>query len=191
MRVSACLVLVAALMATGCDKQSAPTEQANAASANNADAATSPTAGIAGNIDRTHMGSPAPTLRFDGPDGKPTTLAAFGGKPVLLNLWATWCAPCVKELPTLDALAVREAGKIQVVTLSQDMDPAKVAPFFAERQFKALKAYTDPKMAWATTLGANLPTTILFDSAGKEVWRTTGDLDWTGPVATQALAELS
>jgi thiol-disulfide isomerase/thioredoxin len=142
-----------------------------------------------GGIDESRAGEAAPTLGFLDPAGKPVTLAAWRGRPVLLNLWATWCGPCVKELPTLDALAAQKAGKLAVVTLSQDMDPAKVAPFFAERKFKALKAYTDPKLAWVPAVASNLPTSILYDAQGKEVWRTVGDLDWTGAVATKALAK--
>jgi len=141
-----------------------------------------------GGLDKSHAGEAAPTLGFVDPAGKPVTLAAFRGKPVLLNLWATWCGPCVKELPTLDTLATQTAGKLTVVTLSQDMDPAKVAPFFAERKFTTLKPYTDPKMAWVPAVANNLPTSILYDAAGKEVWRTVGDLDWTGEVATKGIA---
>jgi thiol-disulfide isomerase/thioredoxin len=193
MRASIGLVLVAAVLAGGCDRRSAPTEQGNAATAA---PATSPDevqpgqgASVAGTIDRSHKGSAAPTYAFQDASGKTVTLAAFRGTPVLLNLWATWCGPCVKELPTLDALAKREGGKLHVVALSQDTDPAKVAPFMAQHGIATLKPFTDAKMAWLPAVTANLPTTLLFDSAGKEVWRTTGDLDWTGPVATKALAE--
>ena len=182
MRRFACLMLPAILLAAACDRQSAPGEQAN-------DVAAVPDAPVAGAIDRSHKGEAAPAFGFTGPDGRPASLATFRGRPVLLNLWATWCAPCVKELPTLDRLAARSAGKLQVVALSQDMDTAKVAPFFAERRFAALKPYTDARMAWTPAVAANLPTSILYDGAGKEMWRTTGDLDWTGATAARALAE--
>ena len=145
---------------------------------------------VAGTIDHSHKGAAAPDYAFNDADGKPVTLASFRGTPVLLNLWATWCGPCVKELPTLDALAKRENGKLHVVALSQDMDPAKVAPFLRNHRITTLQPFTDAKMAWLPAVTANLPTTLLFDSAGKEVWRTTGDLDWTGPAATKALAEV-
>ena len=200
MRSSIVLVmmgLLGGLVAACGDKPSAPAGQGNAAtvSADEVSADEAPPtpaiapAGRSGSFDRAHAGEAAPTLGFLDPAGKPVTLASFKGKPVLLNLWATWCGPCVKELPTLDALATREAGRIQVVTLSQDMDPAKVAPFFAAKNFRALKAFTDPKMAWVPGVAANLPTSILFDSQGREVLRTVGDLDWSGPVAAQAIAE--
>ncbi len=201
MRSSIVLVmmgLLGGLVAACGDKPSAPAGQGNAAtvsadevSADEAPPAPAPVtapAGRSGSFDRAHAGEAAPTLGFLDPAGKPVTLATFRGKPVLLNLWATWCGPCVKELPTLDALATREAGRLHVVTLSQDMDPAKVAPFFAARNFRTLKAYTDPKMAWVPAVASNLPTSILYDSAGREVLRTVGDLDWTGELATKAIA---
>ncbi|MDP1027903.1 TlpA disulfide reductase family protein [Sphingomonas sp. KR1UV-12] len=192
MRSAIVPAVLAALLAApliGCgDRASNDAGQGNAASPASPDeAAPAAPQPKSGGIDTSHKGEAAPTLGFVDPAGKPVTLAAWRGKPVLLNLWATWCGPCVKELPTLDALAVREAGKLAVVTLSQDMDPAKVAPFFAERKFKALKAYTDPKMAWVPAVANNLPTSILYDAQGKEVWRTVGDLDWTGAVAAKAL----
>jgi thiol-disulfide isomerase/thioredoxin len=117
------------------------------------------------------------------------TLAAYRGTPVLLNLWATWCAPCVKEMPTLDALAAREGAKLKVVALSQDLEPEKVAPFWAKGGYKAIRPATDPKLAFSTGLGANLPTTILYDAGGKEVWRFTGSTDWAGDEAKARIAE--
>ena len=202
MRSTPVLILLAALLAAGCDRQSTPGEQGDAAanasvsedaSAPAPDEVTAPAAGAAtlGTIDRSHKGEAAPTFAFTDPDGKPATLAAFRGKPVLLNLWATWCAPCVKEMPTLDALAAREAGKLNVVALSQDLEPAKVAEFWQKGGFKALRSSLDPKLSFSTGLGANLPTTILYDSAGKEVWRRTGSIDWAGADAAKAIAEAS
>ncbi len=198
MRPAIVPAVLAALLAaplSGCgDRASNDGGQGNAVAAaptgSPDEAAPTAPAPRSGGIDTSHKGEAAPVLGFVDPAGKPVTLAAWRGKPVLLNLWATWCGPCVKELPTLDTLAERTAGKLAVVTLSQDMDPAKVAPFFAGRKFRALKPYTDPKMAWVPAVANNLPTSILYDAQGKEVWRTVGDLDWTGPVATEALAKV-
>ena len=193
MRASIGLVLVTAVLAGGCDRRSAPTGQGNAVAAAPAispdEVQPGQGAQVAGTIDRSHKGAAAPTYAFQDASGRTVTLAAFRGTPVLLNLWATWCGPCVKELPTLDALAKREGVKLRVVALSQDTDPAKVAPFMAAHGLGTLTPFTDSKMAWLPAVTANLPTTLLFDSAGREVWRTTGDLDWTGAVATKALAE--
>jgi thiol-disulfide isomerase/thioredoxin len=118
-------------------------------------------------------------------------LAGFRGKPLLLNLWATWCAPCIKELPTLDALAAREGEGLQVVTLSEDMEGrAKVETFLASRKFGQLEAWLDPEMKMMAALRVpTLPTTILYSAEGKEVWRFTGDEDWAGEEAAKLIAE--
>jgi thiol-disulfide isomerase/thioredoxin len=142
-------------------------------------------------IDRSHSGAAAPAAEFRDPDGEPVTLAKFAGKPLLLNLWATWCAPCVKELPTLDALDGR-GRPIGVVTLSQDSgDQAKVRDFLAQHGLKRLEAWQDPKMAMTAALGVQiLPTSILFDRNGRELWRYSGDLDWTGAEAERLLTDV-
>jgi thiol-disulfide isomerase/thioredoxin len=139
-----------------------------------------------GTLDRSHKGEAASTLPFKAPDGSTTSIAAFAGKPVLVNLWATWCAPCVAEMPTLDRIATR----IQVLAISQDLDgAAKVAPFFAKAELKNIKPYLDPGVGLSVAYQASLPTSILYDSAGKEVWRMTGGMDWTTPTATDLIAE--
>jgi len=146
-------------------------------------------------VDRSQAGKPAPAATFAGPDGKPTSLAAFRGKPLLLNLWATWCGPCIKELPTLDRLAAREGGRLQVITLSQDSDGdegtarAKVDAFFTEKGYRNITRHVDAENMFMTELGiGNLPTTILYDADGREVWRYEGDAEWDGPVAEKLLA---
>ena len=145
-------------------------------------------------VDRSHKGADAPDATFNTPDGKPISLAKFKGVPTLVNLWATWCAPCVKELPTLDKLAAahRVDGQLGVVAISQDDGPqASVDAFLKKLNVTDLGAYHDPKMALSAALGPDtvLPTTILYDANGKEVWRYVGDLDWTGPEAAKLLAE--
>ena len=143
-----------------------------------------------GTLDRSHKGEAAPAIPFTDLAGKKHSLADFAGKPVLLNLWATWCAPCVKEMPTLDALAVAKGDALQVLVISQDLKGAElVTPFFEKARFKKLEPWLDTDIAWSMTLGANLPTTILFDSAGKEVWRISGEMDWMGAKAAALIAE--
>ncbi|NIJ22147.1 thiol-disulfide isomerase/thioredoxin [Sphingomonas naasensis] len=144
---------------------------------------------MADKLDRSHKGEAAPTLPFTDAAGKKRTLADFRGKPVLLNLWATWCAPCVKEMPTLDALAAREGERLQVVTVSQDFEPAKVAPFFEKAQLHKLPPFVDSDLAFGTQLGVNLPATILYDSRGREVWRMLGENDWASEAAAKLIAE--
>lgn len=188
LRPAIVLLLVSALLVAGCDKQSPQTEQANAvAPANTSDAGLASEAGV---LDESHKGEAIPAVQVIDPTGKKVALASLTGKPLLLNLWATWCAPCVKEMPTLDALAAREGDKLRILTVSQDLDgDAKVKPFFAAHGFKQLQPWLDPDVALSTGFGANLPTTILYDSAGKEVWRFSGALDWTGDRARGLIAK--
>ena len=143
-----------------------------------------------GKLDRSHAGSAAPDVLFQDPAGEPASLADFRGKPVLVNLWATWCAPCVVEMPSLDALAAREP-RIQVLALSQDMNgQAKVDAFFEQRKFARLEPYIDAELTLMTQLGVTtLPTTILYDSDGREVWRMAGLEDWQGSRAAELIAE--
>ncbi|MEO8454002.1 MAG: TlpA disulfide reductase family protein [Sphingomicrobium sp.] len=148
-------------------------------------------AGPVKGVDRTHKGKPAMDATFSDPDESETSLAEFAGKPVLLNLWATWCGPCVKELPTLDRLAGARKG-LTVLAVSQDSGPhASVEAFLASHKIVNLAAYQDSKSSLSGALGPDtvLPTTILFDGNGKEVWRYVGDLDWTSPEAARLLAE--
>jgi thiol-disulfide isomerase/thioredoxin len=176
------LILGAFLVLAACQK---PQRQA----AN--EAAPTAEAGPQKGVDRSHKGASPPSATFSDADGGETSLPDFAGKPVLVNLWATWCAPCVKELPTLDRLS--EVRKdITVLAVSQDMGPqASVEAFLTSHKIASLGAYHDPKSALSGSLGpdAVLPTSILFDSSGKEVWRYVGDLDWTSPEAARLLAE--
>ena len=150
-------------------------------------------AGPVKRVDRSHKGKPAPDVTFNDPDGGEITLADFRGTPVLVNLWASWCAPCVKELPTLDkvARAHREDGALGVIAVSQDSGPrASVEAFLEKLKIEDLGAYQDSKMGLSGATGAEvLPTSILFDGQGREVWRYVGDLDWTSPEAAKLLAE--
>jgi len=145
-------------------------------------------------VDRSHKGQPAPAAVFTNPDGGDISLASFHGTPVLVNLWATWCAPCVKELPTLDRLAQAHDvdGELGVVAVSQDSGPhPSVVAFLKKLNIKDLGAYHDPNMALSGALGPDvvLPTTILIDAEGREVWRYVGDLDWTSPEAAKLVSE--
>jgi thiol-disulfide isomerase/thioredoxin len=178
-----------------CDRQSddAPQAAANASSANgSAEAPASGGREFTGTLDISKRGTPAPTDAFTAPDGKTVTLADFKGKPVLVNLWATWCGPCVAEMPTLDTLAERAGDRMTVLTVSQDSKgPEVVKDFFAQRTFKHLQPYLDQEsglgFAFATGM---LPTTVLFDAEGKEVWRVVGGMNWDGPRANTLLVDV-
>ena len=187
MRFLAIAIAVIALVA--CSKPAQQADQ-NVNIRNVPDYAAQPQKGV----DRSHRGQPAPTAEFRNPDGGKITLASFKGTPVLVNLWATWCAPCVKELPTLDKLAAqhRDDGALGVVAVSQDSgDQTGVVAFLKKLKAADLGAYHDPDMHLSGALGPDvvLPTSILIDANGKEVWRYVGDLDWTGPEAAKLLAE--
>lgn len=170
----------------GCDRGSDAAGQGNAAAVAEAPAAAPP---AAGRIDRSHKGEAAPDVSFTAPDGKATTLAAFKGRPVLLNLWATWCAPCIAEMPTLDALAASKGDALTVLTVAQDLDGAKVPGFLKDKGYRKLEAYVDPKLALSTHFQASLPTTILYDAEGREMWRMLGGADWSGSEAAKLVAE--
>jgi len=182
-RISLALLFCAGLLA-GCQKEE-PAADNEVAVASDA-----PEKGV----DRSHKGQPAPEAAFVDPDGGEISLAQFKGTPVLVNLWATWCAPCVKELPTLNSLAHRhdKDGSLGVIAISQDMAPqGSVEAFLSKLKVDDLGAYHDPKMALSGALNAQvMPTTILYDAQGREVWRYVGDLDWTGPEAAKLLADI-
>jgi len=135
-----------------------------------------------GRVDITRRGSDMPAIPFVAPDGGPATLTSFRGKPLMVNLWATWCAPCIAEMPTLDKLAVREKERFHLIVVSQDLaGKREVDPFFAKAKFVALKPYLDKQNVLMTALGTEtLPTTIFYDAKGKEQWRVMGAMDWEG-----------
>ena len=90
-------------------------------------------------IDRSKAGTPAPNVSFEVKPGVKATMARFKGQKVLVNLWATWCAPCIAEMPELDALAAAEKGKVLVIPLSQDLEGWKaVNGFFKPGKFKGV-----------------------------------------------------
>jgi thiol-disulfide isomerase/thioredoxin len=184
----ACLPLVVALGIAGCDKAKPPAEQASAGNSAAIPASPGPSGG-GGTVARDHKGDAMPAMPFAAPGGAPATLTAFRGKPVLVNLWATWCGPCVKELPTLDALSAK--GPLKVIAVSQDTGgDTQVGPFWKAHGLKTLTPYTDAKNGLMAALKVDvLPTTILFDAKGREVWRVVGDKDWTGPEAAKLIGE--
>lgn len=142
-------------------------------------------------INTSYKGQEAPAMPFIGPDGGPATLTKFRGKPLLVNLWATWCAPCVAEMPELDKLATREKGRLQVIVVSQDMQGKKVVdPYFAKAKFTMLQPYLDKDNVLPLALKSEtLPTTVFYDAGGKELWRVYGALDWNGARASALLKE--
>ena len=118
--------------------------------------------------------------------GRRLSLADFRGKVVLVNLWATWCAPCRREMPSLDRLQARLGGPdFEVVAISQDRGGMpKVIEFLTELGIRNLVPYNDKSTKSSRAFAAlGLPTTLLVDRAGNEVGRLVGPAEWDGPAA--------
>jgi thiol-disulfide isomerase/thioredoxin len=133
---------------------------------------------------RTTPPRPMPDLEFLDANDKPMRLADLTGKVRLINLWATWCAPCVKEMPSLDRLqAALPKDRFLVLPISLDgPSKAKVAPFYKEQKLDHLGIFYDKGRKAMSTLGVTLlPTSILVDAAGRELGRIEGDADWDSP----------
>ncbi len=122
-----------------------------------------------------------PPIRFDGPDGSEMTLEDLQGRTILLNIWATWCPPCVKEMPMLDALQGRLGDDdFEVVILSIDKaGPDVVRAFLDKLGVTRLEPYFDDTMLSLSALrGGGLPVTLLIDPEGRELGRLTGPAEW-------------
>ena len=147
--------------------------------------------GLVGKLDISQRGTAMVDTPFQAPDGSTVRLSNFTGEPVLVNIWATWCAPCIVEMPMLDKLAAREKDRLKVLVVSQDIQGAeKVVPFFARGDFQELEPYVDPENGLSFGFGSGLmPTTVLYDAQGKEVWRVIGAMDWDGAKAAALLEE--
>ena len=129
-------------------------------------------------------------LSFAGADGKPVALSAWKGRTTLVNLWATWCVPCRKEMPALDRLQ-QSAGsdKFEVVTVNLDTkDPEKPKQFLSEIGVSALRYHADPTLGVFKALqqkgkSRGLPTTLLVGPDGCEIGTMNGPAEWDGPDA--------
>ena len=127
------------------------------------------------------------TLTFNGPDAKPMTIADFSGRTVLLNLWATWCAPCRAEMPALDALELQKGGEsFEVVAVNIDTgDDAKPRKFLEETSVNTLGYYRDASMGVFNDLkkrglALGLPVTLLIGPDGCLLAHMNGPADWGG-----------
>lgn len=133
---------------------------------------------------------PAPDGEFTDADGNPVRLSDFRGKLVLLNFWATWCGPCVRELPDLDRLqAELGSAAFQVVALSSDRKgPEVIGPFFAKHEVRNLAIYNDRRGGVQRAFKVlGLPTTVLLDAEGRELGRLVGPAEWGGEDARRLI----
>jgi thiol-disulfide isomerase/thioredoxin len=131
-----------------------------------------------------------PEVKFQDASGQERTLAGWRGKVVLLNLWATWCLPCRKEMPALDRLQREMASdQFEVVAVSVDrtgLDGAR--KFLVEAKAEKLALYADGTARLATTLrAAGLPATLLLDREGREIGRLLGPAEWDGEDAKRLI----
>ena len=123
---------------------------------------------------------PAPEVAFTDLKGKPAGFADFRGKPAVVNLWATWCQPCLREMPSLERLQEKLAGKLTVAAISQDRGGEKaVTPFLAKLGLDKVKVYLDPKSEVGKAFAVRgLPTSIVLDADGREIGRVEGAAEW-------------
>jgi thiol-disulfide isomerase/thioredoxin len=134
-----------------------------------------------------------PSLRFVDAEGRAATLDDFRGRVVLLNLWATWCVPCRREMPALDRLQSALGGR-DFVVLPLAVDRGGIAPvkhFFEELGVKALGVFIDQSQQAIARLGSpGLPTTLLIDREGHEIGRQLGAAAWDSPQTVRLLRRL-
>lgn len=127
----------------------------------------------------------SPDYTFFDSSGKPMKIADLKGKVVVLNIWATWCAPCVAEMPTLAKLQAAYAGKdVEVVTVSIDSETSATKARLFIARHDPLKFYHDREMKLPFKVNApGAPTTVIYGRDGLEKARVAGEADWSGPEA--------
>ncbi|MEM6384839.1 MAG: TlpA disulfide reductase family protein [Pseudomonadota bacterium] len=148
-----------------------------------------------GTMKKLIFSEPAPVsdVTFTHADGGDFTLDGFHGKHVVVNFWATWCAPCRKEMPMLSELQTEFGGdSFEVVTIATGRNDLNgIKRFFAEIEVDNLPLYLDPKQALARDMAVlGLPITLILDPQGREIARMRGDADWNSESAKAIIAAL-
>jgi thiol-disulfide isomerase/thioredoxin len=133
------------------------------------------------------------TTPFLDADGDEIDLTKYAGKTILLNFWATWCAPCRAEMPSLDALNQTLGGQnFEVLTIATGRNPVPmIEQFFESTDIKSLPMLRDPKMSFARATGVlGLPVTLILTPQGEEIARAQGEADWNSPEAHALLSAI-
>jgi len=149
----------------------------------------------AGDMKKLNFSAPKPFVdtAFVGEDGQPMNFEAFKGQYTVVNFWATWCAPCRAEMPTLEALDKAFEGKgLDVITIATGRNPQPaIDKFFAEIGAENLPKHLDPKQALARDMAVlGLPVTVVLNQDAREIARLTGDAHWDSPEAVAILTAL-
>ena len=150
--------------------------------------------------DRTKLGEfvpasqpfPAPAISLADSSGQKIELSDLRGKPVIVNLWATWCETCLREMPSLERVQSRFGERIAVLAVSEDRGGEKaVDPFIAKLALKSVKIYIDPKSEVGHAFSVRgLPTTLLIDRNGLVLGRVEGGAEWDSPKILGVLQHL-
>jgi thiol-disulfide isomerase/thioredoxin len=149
---------------------------------------------LSGALEKMDHPAPPPPITFLGADGKPHTLAEFAGHGMVVNLWATWCGPCVEELASLDAASRALApADIAVLPLSSDRGGADVVrAFFKNHDISGLPILLDPKSAAAHAWNVRgIPTSLIIDKEGRAVAKVEGAADWSSPASLTLIKRLA
>jgi thiol-disulfide isomerase/thioredoxin len=176
---------IAALLIKGADggmEGNAPQAESRAADSN------------PGRLIRRSEPQPVPDLMFKDADGRLHRLSEWRGKVVLLNLWATWCAPCKAEMPSLDRLQAKlGSDAFTVLAISQDQTgPEKPASFFAKEGIKHLTLYHDSASeAIAGLKASGLPLSVILDTQGLEIARQLGPAEWDSPAVIAEIGKIT
>ena len=150
-----------------------------------------PIAGQVQNFIAASAARQGPNVELVNGNGDPRRLADFEGKVVMVNFWASWCAPCLRELPSIDRLQAKMASDdFTVVAINIDQEGLQVAEPFARRlNLPSLSLYLDPRGIVSRAMGVQvMPTTVLYDRKGRELGRLEGGAEWDTPEA-QALLQ--